>query len=90
MDAVRHCSSDEEFSKVISSINVVNKSLAGMSLRNVKCWLKREEIKQKLRRGRKINYDFKLEVWIILVEFGVQDKMEGGKMCGTVENESFA
>ena len=55
-----------------------------MSLRNVKCWLKRVEIKQKLRRGRKINYDFELEVWNELVEFGVQDKMEGGKMCGTV------
>jgi hypothetical protein len=83
-DAVRHCKSDAEISSVVSAIKNVNKGLAGMSLRNVKCWLKREDIKQKLRRGRKVNYDFELEVWNELVEFGVQEKLEGGKMSETV------
>jgi hypothetical protein len=83
-DAVRHCKSDAEISSVVIAIKNVNKGLAGMSLRNVKCWVQREEIKQKLRRGRKVNYEFELEVWNELVEFGVQEKMEGGKMSGTV------
>ena len=54
VDAIRHFSSDEELSKVISSIKEVNKSLAGMSLRNVECWLKREEIKQNFVRDVKL------------------------------------
>jgi len=63
--------------------------LSGVTVDNVKRWSRTAESQQRLRRGRKVNLDFELEVWSKLVTFGVQEKLKksgsnNGKECASV------
>jgi hypothetical protein len=89
LDAVKHCSSDKQIADVLTAIKNVNRGLSGVTVDNVKRWSRTAESQQRLRRGRKVNLDFELEVWSKLVTFGVQEKLKktgsnNGKECTSV------
>jgi hypothetical protein len=79
----------EQIANVLAAIKSVDKGLSGVSIEDVKRWLKTEEVQQNRRRGRKVNLNFELEVWSKLVTFGVQEKLKksgpnNGKECASV------
>ena len=75
VNALKHCTSDDEMSAVLNAVKKRKEALQGITIKNVKNWIQSRTSTATARRGRRINHDFEMEVLKELVTFCVEDNV---------------